>query len=111
MKASSAKAKGRKLQNAIAQDIRDTFDLPAEDVTGAVMGESGMDIKLSATARAVFPFAVEAKCQERLNIWSALGQSADNTPQGLTPIVVFSRNRAKTYVALEWTDFLSLVEG
>jgi hypothetical protein len=73
------------------------------------MGQSGMDVQLSEAARERFPYAIEAKNQEKLNIWSALEQSARDN-RDLTPLLVFKRNRSDVYCALRFEDFMSLVE-
>ena len=110
MKPASCKAKGRQFQNVIAAIVRAAFDLPAEDVRPAVMGETGVDIKLSARARAVFPFAVECKKRESLNVWEALKQAEANaTVEGLAPLLVFARNRSEAYACLTLSDFVDLV--
>lgn len=75
------------------------------------MGESGCDVKLSSAAKAKFPFAVECKNQENLNIWAALRQAEDHASKSDTiPLVVFTRNHSQVYVALPLDDFL-LVQG
>lgn len=110
MKPSSAKAKGRRLQNEVAAAFLETFpELEPDDVRGAVMGESGEDIKLSPAAARLIPFATEAKCQERLNIWAALKQAAANAAEGRIPLLVFKRNRSETYAALPLADLLTLI--
>ena len=109
MRTSSAKAKGRRLQQAVAAAIRERFNLAPDDVRPAIMGESGEDIKLSTAAREKFPFAVECKNQERLNVWDALAQAEANAANGTTPLLVFKRNRTQTYVALSFDDFMELV--
>lgn len=110
MKTSSAKAKGRRLQDEIRRAILARFpSLEPDDVKCAVMGESGEDVKLSPAARRLFPFSVEAKNVEALNVWKALAQGEGNSG-GYTPILVFRRNRSKTYVALEFTEFLELLK-
>ena len=108
MRTSSAKAKGRRLQQAVAAAIRERFNLAPDDVRPAIMGESGEDIKLSTAAREKFPFAVECKNQERLNVWDALAQAEANAERGC-PLLVFKRNRTRTYVALSFDDFMELV--
>lgn len=72
------------------------------------MGSQGMDIILSDRARKAFPFAVECKNQERLNIWQAIAQSQENS-EGLTPMVVFTRNRDDVYCSLKLDDLLDLL--
>jgi hypothetical protein len=110
LKTASCKAKARRLQNKLAEDIRRFLGLPEEDVKPALMGEMGMDIKLSEKARAVFPMAVEAKNTETLKIWAAIKQAEDHAEkEGLKPLVAFTRNRHGIYVVLKWEDFLELV--
>lgn len=109
MTPSGAKQKGRRLQNRVAARLRAKFNLAASDCRPAVMGENGPDIHLSEAARAKFPFAVECKNTERLNVWQALEQAQRNASDGQRPILVFSRNRAKTYVTLTIDDFLNLL--
>jgi len=106
----SRKAKSRDLQNAVATDLRALFILPEEDIRPASMGMSGMDILLSSRGRAQFPFAIECKAQEALNIWDALKQcEANAAKEKLVPLLVFKRARTKTYAVLEWPDFLNLI--
>jgi hypothetical protein len=108
---SSCKAKGRALQNKIAEDLREAFGLSSSDVKPAIMGESGMDVKLSESARKAFPFAVEAKATETLQIWAALKQAEENAAnEGLRPLVAFKRNRSEIYVVLKWPTFLAMLK-
>ena len=72
------------------------------------MGDSGEDILLSPAARKLFPFSVECKNQEKLNIWSSLEQAETNSGNHI-PIVIFKRNRSKTFVALEFEKLLELL--
>lgn len=107
MKPQSAKAKGRRLQNTVAEKIREALGLPESDVRPAVMGESGCDMKLSARAQELFPFDdVECKCVEALNIWAALEQGG---ARGEHPLVVFKRNRSGIYAAVKFEDLLALI--
>lgn len=87
------------------------MNLPPEDVKPAVMGESGADIKLSASAKEVFPFSLECKNQERLNIWQALEQAEGNSGFNLYPAVIFKRNHSEIYIAMEFEDFLEIWVG
>ena len=109
MKPSSAKGKGRRLQNFLKEKIYEYFPtLRNGDVKTAVMGESGEDIILSPAARDLIPYSFECKNQERLNIWESLSQAEDNSGD-YTPAVVFKRNRTKTYIALELEEFLKII--
>ena len=111
MRTSSAKAKGSRVQQLVREVILQKFTkLEADDVKCATMGETGTDIHLSPAAKKVFPFSVEAKNQERINIWSAIEQAENNTKEGTSTLVVFSRNRLpEPYIAMKLSDFMKLV--
>lgn len=110
IKVSSGKAKGRRLQNFICEQLMEKHpELREGDIRPAIMGESGVDIKLSPTAKDVIPFDIEAKNQEKLNIWSALKQAEENAENGRVPLLVFKRNRSKTYVVVDWEKFMELL--
>ena len=67
MKSSSAKAKGRRLQQWVCQQIASVTGLPfGKDMTIASreMGQSGTDVRLVGEARDAFPFSIECKNQE-----------------------------------------------
>jgi hypothetical protein len=65
----------------------------------------GVDLHLSPRAQRDFPFAIEAKNVEKLNIWDALAQAAEQAGDK-TPIVFFKRANSKLYVALDADAFL-----
>ena len=110
MKPRSAKNKGKRLQNKVRDLILEKFNqLEPDDVRSVTMGESGEDILLSPAARKLFPFSTECKNQEKLNIWSSLEQAETNSGKHI-PIVIFKRNRTKTYVALEFEKLLKLLD-
>jgi hypothetical protein len=109
MKPRSAKNKGKRLQNKIRDLILEKFDkLEPDDVRSITMGDSGEDILLSPAARRLFPFSVECKAQESLSIWSALQQAESNAGKHI-PLLVFKRNRSKTYAVLEFDKLLELL--
>ena len=109
MKPRSAKNKGKRLQNKVRDLILEKFNqLEPDDVRSVTMGESGEDILLSPAARKLFPFSTECKNQEKINIWSSLEQAETNSGNHI-PIVIFKRNRSKTYVALEFEKLLELL--
>ena len=111
MKTSSGKAKGRRLQNKIRDLLLEHFSdkLEPDDVKVAIMGESGEDIKLSPAARRLIPYSFECKNQEKLSIWSSLEQAAENSGD-YPPVLIFKRNRSKTYVTIELEEFMKLID-
>jgi hypothetical protein len=109
MKPSSAKAKGRRFQQRLCRDILEAFpSLQPDDVVSTSMGCGGEDVRLSPAARAALPLSLEAKCQERLNVWSCLEQCEANCPAGATPCLVFTKNRAQAYAVVPWPALLAL---
>ena len=109
MKPRSAKNKGKRLQNNVRDLILEKFtQLEPDDVRSITMGDSGEDILLSPAARRLFPFSVECKNQEKLNIWSSLEQAEGNSGNH-PPLVIFKRNRTKTYAVLEFDELLKLL--
>ena len=105
MKTSSRKSKGRRLQNFVAERLQGFFGWSVEDCKPAVMGESGVDIKLGSREKAQFPYDIECKNVEKINIWQSLKQAEENTEEGRKPLLVFTRNRSPTYVVMRWEDF------
>ena len=110
MKPRSAKNKGKRLQNKVRDLILEKFNiLEEDDVRSITMGDSGEDILLSPAARRLFPFSVECKSQEKLSIWSSLEQAAENSGD-YPPVLIFKRNRSKTYVTIELEEFIKLID-
>ena len=110
MKSRSAKNKGKRLQNSVRDLILEKFNqLEEDDVRSITMGDSGEDILLSPAARKLFPFSVECKNQEKLNIWSSLEQTETNAGKH-TPLLIFKRNRSKTYAVLQLDDLMKMLD-
>ena len=110
MKTSSAKAKGRRLQQKFMQLLIEKLDIDPEDIESRSMGAGGEDLIMSKAARTKFPFSVECKNQERLNIWSAWEQA--NSNRGVyEPLVVIKRNGTTPLVVLDANVFLDYVRG
>jgi hypothetical protein len=107
----SCKAKARSLQNKIVEDLLKKYPvLTSNDVKPSIMGESGIDIKLSESARKLFPYGTECKNQESLSIWKCIKQSEENAiAEKLRPILIFKRNRSDVYVTLKWEEFLKML--
>ena len=109
MKTRSAKSKGRRLQNQVKDILLEAFtELEPDDIRTAIMGETGEDIKLSPAARRQIPFSFECKNQEKINIWSSLEQAEENSGDS-KPVLIFKRNRSKTYAVLEIDDFIDII--
>ena len=109
MKSRSAKNKGKRLQNKVRDLLLETFNqLEPDDIRSAIMGEQGEDIKLSPAARRLIPYSFECKNRESLNIWSSLQQAEENSGD-YDPVLIFKRNRSKTYAVINIEKFIELI--
>ena len=109
MKTSSAKAKGRRLQQKFMQLLIEKLDIDPEDIESRSMGAGGEDLIMSKAARSKFPFSVECKNQEKLNVWDAYKQASENS-KNYEPIVVMKKNNHKTLVVLDAEKFVKLCQ-
>jgi len=107
MKTSSAKAKGRKLQQWFANLLVETLGVDEEDIESRPMGSQGEDIIMGKQTRQVFPYSVECKNQEAVNVWKAYEQATENC-KGYEPLVVIKRNRTKPLVLVDAEYFVEL---
>jgi hypothetical protein len=109
VKPSSAKAKGRALQNWVVGQLLKTFyTLEPDDIKAAVMGESGADIKLSPAARKEIPYKFEAKNQERVNVWAAYEQAQGHEGGG-EAVVVIKKNHHSPLAVVDAKYFFDLM--
>ena len=130
MKRSSAKAKGRKLQDWVRDRLislikkhHKILDLRSH-IRCAIMGEKGADVQLSPDVTHLFPFSIECKNQEKFSgIYSIMDQATNHSRY--PPIAFVKMNRRKPLVILDadmffkawfdgdgtssnlWSDFMS----
>ena len=72
------------------------------------MGAGGEDVIMArGFAREKFPYSIECKNQEKLNVWSAYDQAESNSGD-YEPLVVIKRNRQKPLVVLDAEYFMKL---
>lgn len=107
LKTSSAKDKGRRLQQWVVEQLLKWSTLKEDDVTSRSMGARGEDILMSPAARRIYPFSIECKNVEKLNVWEAYEQAGANA-KGHEPIVVIKKNYAKPLVVLDAEYFFAL---
>ena len=107
MKTSSAKAKGRKLQQWFRDCLIDVLEIHEEDIESRSMGAGGEDLIMARAAREKFPYSVECKNQEKINIWESYKQ-ADSNSKVYEPVVVLKRNNHKPLVLVDAEYFVNL---
>jgi hypothetical protein len=105
MKTSSCKAKGRRLQTWFVSLLHEQLGLP--DIESRPMGSQGEDIIMGNLSRDAFPYSVECKNQEAINIWKAYDQAEYNSGEH-EPLVVLKRNRSKPLVLVDAEHFVAL---
>ena len=107
MRPSSAKAKGRKLQQWFTNKLVEILKLDAEDLESRPMGSQGEDIIMGKQSRDKFPYSIECKNQEAVNLWKAYAQAEENC-KGYEPLVVLKRNRSKPLALVDAEYFIKL---
>jgi hypothetical protein len=107
MKTSSAKQKGRKFQQWVRDQLIEQLDVHPEDIESRSMGSQGEDLIMARAAREKFPYSIECKNQESLNIWKAYEQATENSGN-YEPIVFIKRNNQKPLVVVDAEYFVRL---
>ena len=107
MKTQSAKAKGRRLQQWVRDLLIEKLNVHPEDVESRSMGAGGEDLIMARAARERFPFSVECKNVEKLNVWEAYEQAKSNS-KDYEPIVIMKKNQKKPLVVVDADFFISL---
>jgi len=107
----SSKAKARRLQDFVRDYLLKEYSslVQGEDVRSAIMGETGVDIKLSAAALSLFPYSVECKAYRRPQAQDWFDQARANTMKGSKPIVVMRADRKRPLVLLDLEDFFGIL--
>jgi hypothetical protein len=107
MKTQSAKAKGRRLQQEFRKLLIEELNIHPEDIESRSMGAGGEDLIMARAAREKFPYSIEAKNVEKLNVWSAYEQAEANKGN-YEPIVVMRKNNKKALVVIDAEYFVKL---
>ena len=107
VKTQSAKAKGRRLQQWVRDLLIEKLEVHPEDIESRSMGAGGEDLIMSRSAREKFPYSIECKNQESLNIWKSYEQAQQNSGN-YEPIVVLKRNNVKPLVLVDADYFVEL---
>ena len=107
MKTQSAKAKGRRLQQWFRDQLIEKLEVHPEDVESRSMGAGGEDLIMARAAREKFPYSIECKKQEKLNIWESYAQAVENS-KNYEPVVVIKRKNHKALVVVDAEYFVGL---
>ena len=107
MRTQSKKAKGRRLQQWVRDLLIEKLEVHPEDIESRSMGAGGEDLIMARAAREKFPYSIECKNQESLNIWKSYEQAQQNSGN-YEPIVVLKRNNVKPLVLVDADYFVEL---
>ena len=107
MKTQSAKAKGRRLQQWMRDLLIEKLEVHPEDIESSSMGAGGEYLIMALAARKKFPYSIECKNQEKVNIWDSYEQAQENSGD-YEPIVVLKRNNTKPLVLIDADYFVRL---
>lgn len=111
-KVSSKKHKARTLQKIAAKDIREVFNLPDEDAISRPMGSGGSDVIMSRAAIEKFPFSVECRNQEKINVWSSFEDCERNAKKDKrTALLMIKRNFSDPMIVMKWKDLLTVLKN
>jgi len=118
IKVSSRKAKGRNLQKWAVEKIAEllNYELPKNKdeshIRSREMGQSGVDVVLSKKAKLRFPFAVECKNQEHINLPVFFEQARANSGEDINPLLIVKNKKLKEpLIIIEWDSFDYLFSG
>jgi hypothetical protein len=109
---SSAKAKGRNLQQWVCKKISELLDIPwgkDELIASREMGQPGTDVRLVGEAQERFPFSVECKWQESWSVLAWIKQAQENQKAGTDWLLIMKKNRIKPVVVMDGERFFELL--
>jgi hypothetical protein len=107
MKVQSAKAKGRRLQQWVRDQLIEQLNVHPEDIESRSMGAGGEDLIMARAARLKFPHSIECKNVEKLNIWQAYEQASANCGD-YEPIVIMKKNGKNPLVVVDAEYYIQL---
>lgn len=118
IKISSRKAKGRDLQKWVCSKISELTNFPYDQsddqclIHSREMGQHGNDIILRGEALKKFPFSIECKNSETLNLLETIEQVQANQIEETDWLIVHKRKTLKTpIVIMDWDSLEKLYKG
>lgn len=110
IKPSSAKAKGRRHQQWVRDQILELFPkLEPDDVRSTSMGAGGEDVQLSPAARKLFPYSVECKALKQIGVYKFIEQAEANCPPTAQPLAIIKADRRKPLAVVDAEHFFRLI--
>lgn len=110
---SSRKAKGRRCQQWVANQIGRALKIPwGKDklIASREMGQSGTDVRLIGRALELFPFSVECKWEEKWRPTSYIEQAKSNQLPNTDWLVIMKKKRHDYIVMMDAKAFFRWVD-
>jgi len=114
----SAKGKGRALQQDVCRRVSAMIKIPFDNqdddssIHSREMGQSGVDVILRGGAQKKFPFSVECKSTEQINLRDFIAQAKSNVKEGTNWLLVFrTKSITEDIVVMSWDAFEKLFNG
>jgi hypothetical protein len=106
----SAKAKGRRLQQAVRDLILKHYpSLEPDDVRSVSMGAGGEDIQLSPAGRRAFPYSIE--CKARAGLTTLYGWYEQAKGHGSAePLLVLKQDRQQPLAVIRLDHLMELLK-
>lgn len=115
-----AKSKGRHLQKVVAARISEYLGAPwgkDEEIASREMGQSGVDIRLTGSAREAMPFSVECKNHSKWNVPRFIREAEDNQEPARPYLLFLMRQdrmkagRIAPVVVMDMETLFRILEG
>jgi len=97
----------RRLQQWFRDLLIEKLNIHPEDIESRSMGAGGEDLIMARAARHHFPYSIECKNVEKLNVWEAYKQAQENSKDH-EPIVVMKKNNHKALIVVDAEHFVNL---
>jgi len=107
----SRKAKGRKLQQLVAEKFSELIGMKwgyDECIAPREMGQSGTDVRLIGDALKIIRLSVECKAQESWSVHAWIDQAKENKLPGTDWILVAKSKRNKPIMFMDFEAFLKM---
>ena len=83
------------------------LDVHPEDIESRSMGAGGEDLIMARAAREKFPYSIECKNQEKLNVWKSYDQAVENCGK-YEALLVIKKNNRVPLIVIDATFFIGI---
>ena len=109
MKTSSAKAKGRMLQQLVAKKLLGSFEqFTVNDIKSTSMGAQGADVQLSQAVLDLLPIQIECKNRAMMAVYKDYEQAQSHGKY--EPVLIIKQNRSKPLAVMDLDYFIQLLK-